>query len=468
MHKSARAGNLCARVPWWRHRARLSLVRDVEVDFAVRDGESIAYVVFGDGPIDLVVQPANRFPIDLMWDLPQLAEFMGTLGTLARVIVYDPRGYGASDPLPTTDGAAGVESGAADLIAVLDAVRAERPSVFDLGSGGSVTFFAATYPERVRSLILNHIAGANERLRGFTTEQRKKMARALSTTRGLRSDNPRVAHDPVLQQWWGRARRLGNSPAGIARSMEYAANIDIESVLGHIRVPTLVLARTSVRYLWDVETSRAAAARIPNSRFVELPGSEVDLFLGDTAPVLAEIAAFLRQEVDQPTGDDRPLATVLFTDIVSSTERLADVGDQQWRHMLDDHDGAVNRTVSAYRGRVIKTLGDGVLATFDGPARAVHCAAAIQDALAEQGIVLRAGLHTGEIEIRGDDVTGLAVHIASRVSALAGPREILVSRTVVDLTSGSGITYDQRGEHELKGIPGHWPVFVAHAPATTQ
>jgi class 3 adenylate cyclase len=442
-------------------------VREGDVAYVVRDGQSIAYEVFGDGPIDLLVWHGNRFPIDLMWELPQLADFMDTLGTIARVIVYDPRGYGSSDPLPTTDGAAGTESAAEDMLAVLDEVRADRVSMLTLGGSGSGVFIAVTYPERVRSLIFNYLAPSVPQMRGFTFEQRKRFARTLVTTQALRSDNPRVAHDPVLQRWWGRSRRLGSNPEGTARQMEFAANVDTEPLLRHIRAPTLVLARSGAQYVWDVETSRAAAALIPNCRFVELPGNEVDLFLGDTAPVLAEITAFLHQEPDMPAADDRALATVLFTDIVSSTERLADVGDENWRRILDEHDGTVDRTVAGYRGRVIKTLGDGVLATFDGPARAVRCAAAIRDAVAEQGITLRAGLHAGEIEVRGADVAGLAVHIASRVSALAAASEILVSRTVVDLTSGSGITYDPRGEHELKGIPGTWPIFAAHAPASS-
>jgi len=440
-------------------------MQEGEVEFVVRDGQSIAYEVFGDGPVDLAVTTGSRFPIDLMWELPQLAEFMETLGSVARVIAYDPRGYGASDPMVTTDGSAGLENAAADLLAVLDEVRSDSAAMLDLAGTGGGVFIAVTYPERVRSLIFNHLTPSIPMLRGFTDAQRMKMARALGTTRALRSENPRVAHDPVLQRWWGRARRLGSSPAATARQMEYSANLDIEPLLEHVRVPTLVLARTGSRYIWDLETSRAAAARIPNCHFVELPGSEVDLFLGDTAPVLAEITAFLREEADAPTIDDRPVKTVMFTDIVASTERLADVGDDVWKRMLDEHDGTVNRIVSAYRGRVIKTLGDGVLATFDGPARAVRCAAAIRDGVAVQGIAVRAGLHTGEIEVRGGDVTGLAVHIASRVSALAGPSEILVSRTVVDLTSGSGITYDPRGDHQLKGIPGTWPIFAAHAPA---
>ena len=245
--------------------------------------------------------------------------------------------------------------------------------------------------------------------------------------------------------------------------MEYAAHIDVEPLLDHVRVPTLVLHRSG-NPVWDVGTSRAATARIPTARFVEVPGSETDVFLGDTAPVLAEVTSFLRQEDIATVGDERALATVLFTDIVASTEQLADVGDAHWRRMLDQHDGTVDRIVNAYRGQVVRTLGDGVLATFDGPARAVRCAAAIRDAVADHGIAVRAGLHTGEIEPRDNDVAGLAIHIASRISALAQPAEILVSRTVVDLTSGSGITYDTRGDRELKGVPGKWPIFAATVP----
>jgi class 3 adenylate cyclase len=438
-------------------------VRDVEVEFVVRDGVRLAYEVFGNGPIDLVVATGGRFPIDLMWDLPQLAEFMDALGSMARVIAYDGRGHGASDPIATTDGAAGMEEAAASLLAVVDAVGSDRVAFLDFAHGAAPVFLTVTYPERVRSLILSNLRSSFPELRGFSLEQRKKMAEALSTTRGLRSDNPRVAHDPELQRWWGRARRLVSSPAETARMMEWASQIDVEALLPHVKVPTLVLHRTANR-LWDVDTSRAAAARIPNARFVELPGSEHDIFLGDTAPVLTEITQFLRQE-EAIVGDERPLATVLFTDIVASTEQLTAVGDRAWRHILDEHDETIGRTVSAYRGRVVRTTGDGMLATFDGPARAVRCAAAIRDSLADHGLTVRAGLHTGEIELRGADVAGIAVHIANRVSALAGPGDILVTRTVVDLTGGSGITYDNRGDYELKGVPGPMPIFAAQTPA---
>jgi class 3 adenylate cyclase/pimeloyl-ACP methyl ester carboxylesterase len=436
-------------------------MRDVEVDYAVRDGASIAYEVFGNGPVDLVTT-SSRFPIDLMWDLPQLADFLDSLGQVARVIAYDARGTGASDPLRSVDGAAGIESMAADMLAVLDAAGCDRVSIMNLHTISHAVFFAATYPERVRSLILGNLRPNYPELRGFSLEQRKKMARSLATARGLRSDNPRVAHDPALQRWWGRARRLGSSPEETARQMEFAADMDIESVLGSVRAPTLVLHRRDNK-LWDIETSRAAAARIPDARFVELPGSELDYFLGDVAPVLGEIIPFLQQE-EATVGDDRQLATVLFTDIAASTERLAAEGDLAWRRVLDEHDDTIGRTVAAYRGRIIKTLGDGILATFDGPARAVRCAAAIRDTLADHGIPVRAGLHTGEIELRGGDIAGIAVHIASRISALADPGQILVSRTVVDLTAGSGITYDGRGDHELKGVPGTVPIFTAKPP----
>lgn len=436
-------------------------MRDIEVDYVVRDGGSIAFEVFGSGPVDLALLN-NRFPIDLMWELPQLASFMEALGRLGRVIAYDPRGHGASDPFPTTDSAAVLEGAAADLLAVLDATGSERVTTVNLYSGSTELFLAGTYPERVRSLVVAHLRTSYPELRGFSAQQRAKMARALATTRGLRSDNPRAAHDRTLAQWWPRARRLNASPSETVRQMEYASNVDLEPVLEAVRAPALVFHRRDNR-LWDIETSRAAAARIPNARFVELPGSELDLFLGDTTPVLSEIAQFLGHH-DTPAPDDRTLATILFTDIAASTEQLATVGDRAWRRVLDEHDQTIERTVLTHRGRLIKTLGDGILATFDGPARGVHCAAALRDALAGQGIQIRAGLHTGEIELRGPDVAGIAVHVASRVSALARAGEILTTRTVVDLTSGSGITYEPRGEHELKGVPGSWPVYAARTP----
>jgi class 3 adenylate cyclase len=434
---------------------RLIGVRDVGVEFAVqRDGASIAYEVFGNGPIDLVLA-MGRFPIDLMWELPQLAEFLDRLGEMARVIAYDARGSGASDPMPT-DPVSQVEMFAGDCLAVLDAVGCDRATFLGLYAGASGVFFAATYPERMRSLIVSHLRPSFPELRGLSIEQRRKMARALSTTRGLRSDNPRVAHDPVLQRWWGRARRA-TSPDAIARQMEWAAKVDIEPVLGTVRTPTLVLHRRE-NPLWDVETSRTAATLIPNARFVEVPGAELDMFLGDSGPVLAEIERFL-SEPDAGVALDRVLATVLFTDLVSSTPQLAEMGDRRWRDLIATHDALVRTELDRYRGQEVRFDGDGVLATFDGPGRAVRCACAIRDAIGALGLDVRAGLHTGEIELRGDGIEGIAVVVGKRVSSTAGSGEVLVSRTVADLIAGSGIELLDKGEHELKGVPGTWRLF---------
>jgi pimeloyl-ACP methyl ester carboxylesterase len=408
-------------------------MQDLDVRFAEHAGDYQAFAVFGEGLHDVVVQQSIS-PIDLMWELPQLAAFMGALGRMARVIVYDGRNCGASDPITDPD-ASLPETLADDLLAVLDAVESDRATVLDM-SGGSGVFFGATYPERTRSLILANLRPSFPQFRGLSVVQAKQLALRVRSPEWMRIRNPRVAHDPVLQRWWGRASRLLNSPELTVRQFEAATRIDYEPALPAVRVPTLVLHRRDNR-LWDIETSRAAAGRIPGARFVELPGAEHDIFLGDTAPVLAEIERFLAEpEID--VGRDRPLATVLFTDIVGSTEQLAARGDDAWRQVL--------------------------LATFDGPARAVHCAAAILENARDQGITLRAGLHTGEIELRPSDVAGIAVHTASRIAALAGPNEILVSRTVVDLTAGSGLQFASRGEHQLKGVPGSWPLFAVQEP----
>jgi class 3 adenylate cyclase len=429
-----------------------------EVQYArTRDGAYVAYEIFGSGPIDLVLSKAV-FPIDLMWDLPQLAHFLNALGQLARVITYDLRGTGASDPLPTTDPDAGLESQAADLLTVLDATGSDRVSL--LSFGGTVELvIAATYPHRVRSLILTNLRSSYPEMRDIDVESRKSIAVWLAAPRGLKYYNPRVAHDPVVQRWWARAHRLSGGPERVARQIEFAADMDVGSLLEQIHTPTLVFHRHG-NQVWDIETSRKTAARIPNSRFVELPGSESDLYLGDTSAALEEITRFLREPDVMSDRDERRLATVLFTDIVASTEHLAEMGDQAWRAILDDHDRAIDDIVATYRGQVQKRLGDGILATFDGPARAVRCAVAIRDALAAHDVVVRAGLHTGEIELRADDVTGMAVHTGARVAALAGAGEVLVSSTVKDLVAGSSISFVERGAHELKGVPGSWKLFA--------
>jgi class 3 adenylate cyclase len=436
-------------------------VREAEVRYVEREGKCLAYVVFGSGPSDILIQQTTC-PIDLMWEMPYLGSFMETLGAMARVIVYDARGQGASDSISDPD-AATLEMACDDALAVLEAARASRAIFFGMTAGAGGVTLGATYPQRIRSVIVNNLRPSIPEARSLTATQRKQLARARMGVGSLEIDNPRLAHDPELRLWWGRAHRLLTSPEQVLEQIEWAARQDIDAVLPTVRVPTLVLHRRE-NQLFDVETSRAAARRIPNARFVELPGSESDLFLGDTVPVFAAIKQFLA-EPEMTRANDRVLATVLFTDIVASTEQLANVGDDAWRHLLDDHDQEMSRLVTDYRGRVIRSTGDGILATFDGAARAVRCAAALLDAARAQGITLRAGLHTGEIELRPPDIAGIAVHIASRVASLADANEVLVSRTVVDLTAGSGLEFEPRGEHVLKGVPGVWPTFAAQTNA---
>jgi class 3 adenylate cyclase len=430
-------------------------MRDAEVRFADHAGDALAFTVFGEGPRDLLIDQTS-FPIDLMWELPQLATFMEVLGRIARVIVFDPAGCGASDPI-RAHGAAVNEALADEYMSVLNAANSDRATVLSLGGNGSALIAAATYPERIRSVILVNFRSAFPEFRDLSAAQLRRIAMRLRSPEWLRIRDPRVAHDPALQRWWTRSARLLTSPDGTVQKMQDAALVDIESHLSEVRVPTLVLHRRDNR-VWDITASRAAAQRIPGARFVELSGAETDIYLGDTAPALAEIERFLNER-EADAAPDRPLATVLFTDIVSSTEQLVAAGDEAWRHLLDDHDKVTERVVGEHRGRVVKPTGDGILATFDGPARAVRCAAALLQSAQAHGINLRAGLHTGEIELRRDDVAGIAVHIANRISALAGPNEILVSRTVVDLTAGSGLQFEPHGEHELKGVPGTWPIF---------
>jgi class 3 adenylate cyclase len=346
-----------------------------------------------------------------------------------------------------------------DVRAVLDAAGSDKATLFEIANAGAAMIFAATYPERVRSLILVNLRASWGHLGKLSASERKHLAMTLRSPEWLRVENPREAHDPVVQRWWGRAARLANSPEAQAQNLAHAGQVDYGSLFPMVRAPTLVLHRRDNR-VWDIGRSRADAGLIPGARFVELPGAKNAIFLGDTAPVLAEIQQFLREPETAATRD-RVLATVLFTDIVASTEQLAASGDNAWGRALDEHDRTMERLVGEYRGRVVKSTGDGILATFDGPARSVRCAAEMIKAARQQGITLRAGLHTGEIEIRPTDVLGIAVHTANRIAGLADPGEILVSRTVVDLTAGSGLQFQDRGEHQLKGVPGTWATFAA-------
>ena len=351
-----------------------------------------------------------------------------------------------------------------DLRAVMDAVGIERASLFGISEGGSLAaLFAASYPERTQSLILY---GAFARFRHWMATDKafdglmKYMDEGWGSGASLPAFAPTKADDAALRQWWGKFERLGASPSSAIALMRMNCEIDISGILHSIKVPTLVVHRTDDT-LVSVEGGRELAAGIPGARLVELPGTDHLAFLdaaGDR--MLAEMEEFLTGSRSAPVVD-RVLATVVFTDIVDSTKRADAKGDRAWRDLLEAHDKTVRRELSRFRGKEVKSLGDGFLATFDGPARAIHCAGAIRDSLHGLDVPVRIGVHTGEVELAADDVRGIAVHIASRVAHIGGADDVLVSRTVKDLVAGSGIKFEDFGTHTLKGIPEQWQVFRA-------
>ena len=433
-----------------------------KTSYAQNGDANIAYQVLGDGPIDLVFVPGGISHLDLGWTLPGAAPFYERLASFSRLILYDKRGTGLSDPVPRP---LTLEERMEDLHAVLDAVGAERVCLFGVSEGGPMSIlFAATYPERTTAMALCGTTPA------FLSEdisprQREFYEGALTNFDteiwgkgfSLFLFGPSIADDRQVRREWGRFERASASPA-MARDLSRAlAEINVSEVLPVIGLPTLVLHRTGDRVV-PVEDGRMIAEGIPGARYVELPGDDHLPFVGDTDAILDEVERFFTGTLRR-RDPDRALATVLFTDIVASTEKAAELGDRRWRELLESHDAAVRRQVEADGGRVVKSLGDGYLITFDGPARAIRCARALVDEVEPLGIELRAGVHTGECELLGDDVGGMAVHIGARVSAKAGPGEVLVSSAVRDLVVGSGIEFEDRGTHELKGVPGDWKLL---------
>jgi pimeloyl-ACP methyl ester carboxylesterase len=430
-----------------------------------RSGDvSIAYQVVGDGPFDLVFVPGFVWHIEEIWEIPPLAAFFERLAAFSRLILFDKRGMGMSDrpPEPPT-----LEESMQDVRAVMDAVGSERAALFGISEGGPMSMlFAATYPDRVRALVL---FGAFPRIveaedyppgipRAIVEEVFDRIAREWGGPAGLDLWAPSHHEDLQLQEWWAHLLRNGTSPRGARALLRMYLDLDVRHVLPTIGVPTLVLHRTDERVA-PVGAGRYIAERIPGARLVELTGDSHLPIVGDVEPILEEVEEFLtgRPPVREP---DRVLATVLFTDIVGSTERAAALGDTRWRELLDTHNRLVRRELDRYRGREVKTVGDGFVATFDGPARAVRCARTIADEVRRLGIEIRAGLHTGECELVGKDVAGIAVHIGARVGAQAAPGEVLVSNTVKDLVAGSGLSFVERGTHALKGVPGEWRLYA--------
>jgi pimeloyl-ACP methyl ester carboxylesterase/class 3 adenylate cyclase len=420
----------------------------------------VAYQVFGEGP-DLVMVPGFLSHIENSWDEPRLARWLNKLGGFSRVILFDKRGTGLSDRvahLPHMD------ERMDDLRAVMDAVGIERASLLGLSEGGSLAaLFAASHPERTQSLILvgsfarfRHWIPTDEAFDGFM----KYVDELWGTGQSLSAVAPSKAGDAALRQWWGKFERLGASPSAVMALMRMNREIDISGILHSIRVPTLVFHRTEDVWV-SVEGGRELAAGIPGARLVEVPGTDHLGFLDESGDrMIAETEEFLTGSRSAPVVD-RVLATVVFTDIVDSTKRADTKGDQAWRDLLEAHDTTVRRELTRFRGREVKSLGDGFLATFDGPARAIHCASAIRDQLRGLQVPVRIGVHTGEVELTENDVRGIAVHIASRVAHIGGADDVLVSRTVKDLVAGSGIKFEDFGIHTLKGIPEPWQVFRA-------
>jgi pimeloyl-ACP methyl ester carboxylesterase len=429
-----------------------------------RSGDAhIAFQVFGAGELDLVFVPGFISNIEHYWEMPVVAPLLERLGSFARVVIFDKRGTGLSDPVAEPPP---LEQRMDDTRAVMDAAGVERGALFGISEGGPLALLlAATYPERVSALVLY---GSTPRFRdapdhdGWGTEDVDRAKAAIESEWGegalLGLFAPSVADDPAMRELWSRFQRASASPAMAQAVIDAWFAIDVRDVLPTIAVPTLILHRSG-DLIAPVEHARLMAERIPGARYVEFDEPDHLPFTGDVDAYMDEIEEFLTG-TRASRAVDRVLATVLFTDIVGSTERAAEAGDRRWRGLLDRHHEVVRRQLGRFRGREVKTLGDGFLATFDGPARGIECACAIRDGVRPLGLEVRAGLHTGECELRGDDVAGIAVNIGARVGGLAGPSEVLVSSTVKDLVVGADIRFEDRGAHDLKGVPGEWRLFA--------
>ncbi len=423
----------------------------------------IAYQVIGEGPIDLVWAPGYLSHLEQNQWWPSYADLIEGLASFSRLITFDRRGTGLSDRILSLGS---FEELLDDITAVLDAAGSERAALFGGAEGGPMcALYAATFPDRISALIL----GASYPRRtvapgfpwGFDERRQEEILSAYETrwgtpSFGVRSLAPSLADDERFRLWHAQACRFAGTPASAVAWFRITMEIDIRDVLPAIRVPTLVLHRTGDRVV-PVEAGRYLAEHIPDAKLVELPGSDHYPFSGDYDPFVEEVEEFLTGSRSR-REPDRVLATVLFTDIVGSTERAAELGDQRWAELLADHHRVVREELERHRGQEVRVVGDSFLATFDGPARGIRCAAAIREGLRPLGIELRAGLHTGEVELAASGIEGIAVHIGARIAALAGPGEILVSSTVKDLVVGSEIAFADRGAHALKGVPGEWHV----------
>jgi pimeloyl-ACP methyl ester carboxylesterase/class 3 adenylate cyclase len=436
-----------------------------ETRYAQSGDVHVAYQVVGEGEPDLILVAEFWHSIEAQWEEPALAGFLRSLSSFGRLISFDQRGTGISDPAPPNE-LPWLEQWLDDISAVMDEVGSKQAVLLGMGGGGTLsTLFAATYPERTSGLVLVNsyprLSQAPDYPAGRATALEEEVIHVMRTGwgRGVLLDlvAPSKVGDESFRQWWARYQRLGSSPGTIVQMRRMLDELDVRDILASVRVPTLVLHRADNTFV-RVEHGRYLAEHIPGARYVEVPGSDYFPFLGNTDVFLDEIARFVKGVSRAPEAD-RVLATVLFTDIVGSTQRASDLGDRGWAELLSAHDAVVRRELERFRGHEVDTTGDGFLATFDGPARAVRCALAVRDAVCPLDLEIRAGLHTGEVELANGATRGLAVHIGQRVLSEAGAGEVLVSSTVKDLAAGSGLTFADRGLHTLKGVPEEWRLF---------
>jgi class 3 adenylate cyclase len=438
------------------------------------DGTHIAYQVAGDGPTDLLMVAPAYSNIELIWAIAGIGAFLEALTSIARIVLFDPRGTGVSDPL-TIDRLPTLETRAADAVTVMEAAGSERPTLFGLDSTGPLAvFFAATYPDRTAALVLfgTYASGLRDEDYPWAWSAAEWDAHDREVVEGwgqpdfvepfVRWMAPSAHLDREALSLWATYYRQAASPGMAVALNRLERETDIRPVLRTVQAPTLVLHRRD-EAVYHVEEGRYIARHIPGARFVELEGGDHLPAAGDMSAVVDEIGRFLGSVRDEEASFDRVLASVLFTDIVGSTEKAAALGDRGWRELVEGHHATVRAILARYHGVEIDTAGDGFFATFDGPARAVRCARAIVDAVHALDLEVRAGVHTGEVETIDGKVGGVAVNIGARVGGMAGPSEVLVSSTVKDLVAGSGLEFEDRGERELKGLPDRWHLYRAVA-----
>jgi pimeloyl-ACP methyl ester carboxylesterase len=452
-------------VPSRRDDSTLVATVQPQTRYALAGDVRVAYQVVGEGPRDLVLVPGFVSHLELAWEHPPYERFLRRLASFARVIVFDKRGSGLSDPVGV---AATIEERIDDIRAVMDAAGSERADVFGWSEGAAMAaVFGASSPDRVSAVVLFGSFARATPAEGYpwaiesealrVALQRRAEEESWGQGYSLLMVSPSRSDDEALVRWWGRFERHSMSPTMARAALRLGMKLDIRDILPSIRVPALVIHDSED--VVPIEGARWLARQIPNARFVELPGKDHWPWVTDSDELVDEVEHFLTGERHEP-DPQRVLATVLFTDIVGSTEHAAALGDRRWRDLLEQHNRLLRRELDRHRGREVKMTGDGMLATFDGPARAITCARAICERVRPLGIEIRAGLHTGECELHNGDVGGMAVHIGARVADMAGPGEVVVSRTVKDLVVGSDLTFTNRGIHALKGAPGKWDLYA--------